>query len=100
MTKSEFIIEIAKRSGMSKAQVENVIDNSLNVVRETVAGGESIFIRGFGTMEPKLRKAKEARIIATGETINLPARKVPTFKPCFTFRQEVEDGKIFEGRNF
>lgn len=100
MTKNELVSAIAKRSGISKADVEHVINNSMNVIRETVASGDSIIIRGFGTIEPKLRKAKKARIIATGETVNIPARKVPTFKPCFTFRQEVEDGKTFEGRNF
>lgn len=100
MTKNELVSAIAKRSGISKADVEHVINNSLNVIRETVASGDSIIIRGFGTIEPKLRKAKKARIIATGETVNIPARKVPTFKPCFSFRQEVQNGKVFEGNNF
>ena len=95
MTKNELVSAIAKRSGISKADVEHVINNSLNVIRETVASGDSIIIRGFGTIEPKLRKAKKARIIATGETVNIPARKVPTFKPCFSFRQEVQNGKVF-----
>lgn len=100
MTKKELVSAIAKRSGISKADVEHVINNSLNVIRETVASGDSIYIRGFGTIEPKLRKAKKARIIATGETVNVPARKVPTFKPCFSFRQEVQNGKVFKGNNF
>lgn len=100
MTKSEFISAIANRSAMSKSDVEHVINNSLNVVRETVASGNSIFVRGFGTIEPKLRKAKKARNISTGETVNIPARKVPTFKPCFSFRQEVQNGEVFEDNNF
>lgn len=100
MTKNELVSAIAKRSGISKADVEHVINNSLNVIRETVASGDPIIIRGFGTIEPKLRKAKKARIIATGETVNIPARKVPTFKPCFSFRQEVQNVKVFEGNNF
>lgn len=52
MTKNELVSAIAKRSGISKTDVEHVINNSLNVIRETVASGDSIIIRGFGTIDP------------------------------------------------
>lgn len=99
MRKQELADKVAEITGMSKLDARKAIDATVQVTKESVANGESIFIRGFGTFETKIRKAKKARVISTGETIMVPERKVPTFKPCFSFKEEVQNGKVFPDNN-
>ncbi|OFY43977.1 MAG: hypothetical protein A2X18_07560 [Bacteroidetes bacterium GWF2_40_14] len=97
MTKQDLVNAVSERSGLKRAVVESIINTTLNVSKESVVGGQTIYLRGFGTLGPKTRKAKTARIIATGEACHVPERTVPAFKPCFSFRQEVEIGKLLKG---
>ncbi|MDE6278306.1 MAG: integration host factor subunit beta [Muribaculaceae bacterium] len=92
MTKAEIASEIAKRTGVDKASVLAVVENFMDVVKESLAAGENVYVRGFGSFIVKERAQKPARNISQKTTIIIPAHKIPAFKPCNTFKEMVAQG--------
>lgn len=92
MTKAEIASEIAKRTGVDKASVLAVVENFMDVVKESLAAGENVYVRGFGSFIVKERAEKPARNISRKTTIIIPAHKIPAFKPCNTFKEMVAEG--------
>ncbi len=88
MTKQDLVNTVAEQTGLNSYQVKEVIEHSLDAIRNKVAVGEMVTLRGFGTFQTKQRKAKPARNINTGETILVPARKVVVFKPSKDFNAD------------
>ena len=92
MTKAEIASEIAKRTGVDKPSVLAVVENFMDVVKESLASGENAYVRGFGSFIIKERAQKPARNISRKTTIIIPAHKIPAFKPCNTFKEMVAEG--------
>nr|UWG83446.1 MAG: DNA-binding protein [Bacteriophage sp.] len=88
MTKQDLVNTVAEQTGLNSYQVKEVIEHSLDAIRDKVAVGEMVTLRGFGTFQTKQRKAKPARNINTGETLLVPARKVVVFKPSKDFNAD------------
>ena len=86
MTKAELVTEIAKRTGIEKTITLVVVDELKNVIKEHMTAGENIYLRGFGTFEVIERKEKTGQNIKKGETIIIPAHKIPKFKPAKEFK--------------
>lgn len=80
MTKQELIDIVSEKGGMTKKETGAVLDIILDTITETLKRGEKVALVGFGTFEAKTRKAREGRNPATGETIHIEARTVPSFK--------------------
>lgn len=80
MTKAEFIDAIAANGDYSKKDAEKALKTVINTITDSLVKGEKISLVGFGTFEVKDRAAKTAINPRTGETVNVPAKKVPTFK--------------------
>lgn len=80
MTKAEFIDAIAVNGGYSKKDAEKALKAVINTITDSLVKGEKISLVGFGTFEVKERAAKTAINPRTKETVNVPAKKVPTFK--------------------
>lgn len=89
MTKAEIATEIAKPTGLNKAGVVTVIERFMEVVKDSLAHGENVYLRGFGSFIVKERAEKTARNISKNTTIVIPAHKIPAFKPAKTFLEEV-----------
>ena len=89
MTKAELVTEIAKRTGIEKTITLVVVDELKNVIKEHMTTGENIYLRGFGTFEIIERKEKTARNITKGETLIVPAHKIPKFKPAKEFKDSL-----------
>ena len=89
MTKAEIATEIAKTTGIDKASVVNVIEQLMTVVKDTLAHGENVYLRGFGSFTIKKRAAKTARNISKNTTLIVPEHNIPAFKPVKTFMEEV-----------
>lgn len=89
MTKAEIANEIAKSTGIEKAAVLSVIEQFMIVVKDSMADGENVYLRGFGSFIVKERAEKTARIISKNTTIVIPAHKFPAFKPAKVFLEEV-----------
>jgi len=80
MTKAEIVDEIAERTGLTKKDVADTVDQFLEAVSRALAAGKHIEIRGFGTFKVKDRKSRLARNPRTGESVPVPPRRVPVFK--------------------
>lgn len=91
MTKADLVEQIAEAigPGVTKKDCAAVVDAFLSAVRQALANGEHIEIRGFGTFKVRHRKARLARNPRTGEPVRVEARAVPVFKPSKSFRNEV-----------
>lgn len=89
MTKAEIASEIAKTTGIDKATVVTVIEQFMTVVKDSLAHGENVYLRGFGSFIVKTRAEKTARNISKNTTIIIPAHNIPAFKPANTFKEEV-----------
>ncbi|MEW6738573.1 HU family DNA-binding protein [Dissulfurispira sp.] len=81
MTRSVLIEKVTERlEGLTKKQVETIINTIFDGMKDALARGEKIEIRGFGNFRLKQRNAKTARNPRTGEKVQVPAKQVLHFK--------------------
>ena len=80
MNKSELISVVAEKADFTKKDTEKVVSAVFEGIEESLAKGEKVQVIGFGTFDIRNRKEREGRNPATGETIQIPAVKVPVFK--------------------
>ena len=92
MTKAEVCTEIARTTGLEKTAVLEVVEKFMEVVKDSLANGENVYLRGFGSFIVKTRAEKTARNISKNTAIRIPAHKIPAFKPANTFKEEVSKG--------
>lgn len=90
MTKADIINEISRSTGIEKAAVLATVEKFMEVVKDSMAHGENVYLRGFGSFIVKTRKAKTARNISKNTTIMIPEHKVPAFKPAKVFLEDVK----------
>lgn len=91
MTKQELVASVANACGVNQNTVKTILENAAFCVRETLASGEAVYIRGFGTLKPHLRKAKKARNITKGTTVVVPAHYIPKFIPSKEMQTMMEN---------
>lgn len=89
MTKAEIANEIAKTTGVDKASVVAVIEQFMITVKDSLAHGENVYLRGFGSFIVKERAEKVARNISKNTSIVIPAHKIPAFKPAKAFFEDI-----------
>ena len=88
MNKVTLVAKIAEKSGLSKKQAEQALGAFIDSVTEALKEGDKVQLMGFGTFEVKERAARVGRKPSTGETIEIPAKKIPTFKAGKGFKDE------------
>ncbi|MCM1110341.1 MAG: integration host factor subunit beta [Clostridium sp.] len=93
MTKAEIAQEISKSTGLDRAEVVTVIERFMEVVKDSLAHGENVYLRGFGSFIIKTRAEKTARNITKNTSIIVPAHNIPAFKPVKTFKEQVANMK-------
>ncbi|MBE3520121.1 MAG: HU family DNA-binding protein [Firmicutes bacterium] len=89
MNKSELVARVAEVAGLTKKDTEKVINAFIDVVQEALAKGESVGILGFGTFLVRNRAAREGVNPRTRQPIQIPATKVPVFRPGRNLRVAV-----------
>lgn len=95
MTKSELIERIVDRQNqLSVKDVELAIKTMLDHMAESLADGERIEIRGFGSFSLHYRSPRVGRNPKTGESVSLEGKYVPHFKPGKELRESVNVGLI------
>ena len=95
VTKRTLIQEVAERSPQyTKRQVEAVVNRVFQSLTDSLAHGERVELRGFGSFQVSYRPAREGRDPRTGAVVSIPAKRVPVFKVGKELRARVnENGK-------
>lgn len=94
MNKTELIEAIASDAGVTKKDVEAMLNAFTDIVGNTMKKGEKVQIVGFGTFEVTKRKARQGRNPKTGEIIKIPAAVAPKFKPGKDLKEKAAKAKI------
>lgn len=90
MRKADLINNIADKTGIPKVDVLVTLEAMFKEVKETLANGENIYIRGFGSFITKKRAAKIGRNIKKNVAVEIPEHFIPAFKPSKEFVAEVK----------
>lgn len=80
MNKTELIAAVAEKTDLSKKDADAAVLAVLGAITDALKAGDKIQLVGFGTFEVRNRAAKQGRNPRTGETMTVPASKVPAFK--------------------
>ncbi|AHD07633.1 HU family DNA-binding protein [Paenibacillus larvae] len=90
MNKVDLINNIATKSGLTKKDVETVLNGFLGEVTEALSSGDKVQLIGFGTFETRVRSERTGRNPQTGKTITIPESKVPAFKAGNKLKEAVK----------
>jgi DNA-binding protein HU-beta len=88
MTKTDLIAKVAEVAEMTKKDSTKVVDAVLDAIAEALKNGEKVQLLGFGTFMVRERAARKGRNPQTGEEIDIPATKVPAWKPAKTLKEQ------------
>lgn len=80
MNKTELAEAVASTANLSKADGARAVDAVIDAIQGALCKGDTVSLVGFGTFQVKQRNARSGRNPRTGETIQIPASKVPSFK--------------------
>ncbi len=90
LNKKTLVEVISDKTGMTKKSATEVVDLVLETVADTLKDGGKVDLSGFGKFEVKVRNARTGINPATRETIQIPATKVPSFKPAKALKDLVK----------
>jgi len=92
MTKSELIdVIVEQEDQITRREAEVVVNNILNAIGDALERGERVELRGFGSFYTKQRDARIGRNPKTGESVSVPSKTVPQFKPGKNLRNRVDN---------
>lgn len=81
MNKTELIAKVAEATDMTKKEATQSVEAVLQSIAEALHSGDKVQLIGFGNFEVRERAARKGRNPQTGEEIDIPASKVPAFRP-------------------
>ena len=87
MNKAQLVEEVAAEIGLTKKEVNNVVDAMVSAITDSLARGEKVTLVGFGTFMTVERKARRGRNPQTGQSIQIPAKDVLKFKAGTSLRE-------------
>jgi integration host factor subunit beta len=81
MTKADLVEEVAKVTELTRKDSEVIVDTMFESVIKALKTGDKLEVRGFGSFRVRQRNARVGRNPKTGEKVEVPAKRVPYFKP-------------------
>jgi DNA-binding protein HU-beta len=90
MTKAEVIATIAEKTGIDKSDVSTTVEAFFDVVKNSMAEGNNVYVRGFGSFVNKKRAKKVARNISKNTAIIIDEHFIPSFKPAKVFVEQIK----------
>jgi DNA-binding protein HU-beta len=90
VTKAEVITEIAEQTGIDKADVQTTVEAFFDVIKDSMANGHNVYVRGFGSFVNKKRAKKIARNISKNTAMVIDEHYVPSFKPSKVFVEKIK----------
>ncbi|WP_158535047.1 HU family DNA-binding protein [Acaryochloris thomasi] len=89
MNKAELVNAVADKAGVTKKQADEIVSATIDTIVDTVSQGDKVTLVGFGSFEPRDRKAREGRNPKTGKALTIPATTVPAFSAGKVFKDAV-----------
>jgi|TARA_Y100001935_G_C17147510_1_gene428751 DNA-binding protein HU-beta len=99
VTKADVINQIADKTGIDRSDVTTTVETLFAVVKDSMAEGENIYVRGFGSFVNKKRAKKIARNISKNTAIVIDEHFVPSFKPSKVFVEQVKTSAKVKAAN-
>ncbi len=81
MTKAELVDEVARAAELNKRDAEVIVETVFESIVSALHKGEKVELRGFGSFRTRERGPRRGRNPKTGEPVDVPAKRVPYFKP-------------------
>ncbi len=91
MRKADLVTAISEKTGVPKVDVLVTLETFFKEVKSTLAEGENVYVRGFGSFVIKKRAKKVGRHIKKNIAIEIPEHYIPSFKPAKVFIEQVKD---------
>ncbi|HYF80914.1 MAG TPA: HU family DNA-binding protein [Symbiobacteriaceae bacterium] len=89
MNKQELVASVAEKADLTKKDAEKAINAVIESIKGALNQGDKVSLVGFGTFEVRTRAARSGRNPQTGDTIKIPAGKVPAFRPGKELKESV-----------
>lgn len=80
MTRAELVVNVAEKAGLDRKKADKAVVAVFETIKQALIEGDKVQIIGFGTFENRERSARTGRNPRTGEPIDIPASKLPSFK--------------------
>lgn len=90
MNKADIINKVHEELGITKADAERAVETMISSIVDTLVAGQEVSIAGLGIFSAKTRKARTARNPRTGESIEVPAMRVPKFRAAKALKDSVK----------
>jgi len=99
MRKADLVAMISEKTGVPKVDVLVTLETFFKEVKNSLAGGQNVYVRGFGSFIVKKRAKKIGRHIKKNIAIEIPEHYIPAFKPAKIFIDQVKSNSdIIEGK--
>ncbi len=92
MTKADLIEDISRVADMSRKDSELIVDTVFESIVKSLRSGQKIEIRGFGSFRTRERHSRVGRNPKTGARVDVPAKRIPYFKPSKELKDVVNGG--------
>jgi integration host factor subunit beta len=93
MTKADLIEEVSRLAELTRKDSEIIVETIFDSVVRSLRSGDKIEIRGFGSFRTRQRKPRVGRNPKTGARVEVPAKKIPYFKPSKELKDVINHGK-------
>ena len=90
MTKADIVSSISDQLGIDKTDVQATVESFMKEIKDSLEGGENVYLRGFGSFIIKTRAEKTGRNISKNTAVKIPAHNIPAFKPAKIFTNSVK----------
>src|SRR4029079_843542 len=94
MTKADLVEEVAKVTELTRKDSEVIVDTMFESVIKALKTGDNLEVRGFGSFRARQRNARVGRNPKTGEKVEVPAKRVPYFKPSKELKDLINDDGV------
>src|SRR5580765_6710172 len=92
MTKADLVEEVSRVTELTRKDSEVIVDQLFDSVIKALKSGDKLAVRGFGSFRVRQRNARVGRNPKTGEKVEVPAKRVPYFKPGKELKDLINDG--------
>lgn len=92
MTKAELVEEVARAAELNKRDAEVIVETVFDSIISTLHKGEKVELRGFGSFRTRERGPRRGRNPKTGQPVDVPAKRVPYFKPGKELKEYFTEG--------